>query len=1604
MVTIKAKSMSNPKPSTFAELFKGFRQRSRLTQKRFAEALGVSRRTISNWQSGKTRPRYREDVLRLAEELHLSHEETNGLLRAAGYPQESRSYFLNIRPPLKLNDVFQALIEEKTRHFVGREYIFAAIEDFLEQHNRGYFIIQGEPGMGKSAILAKYVQDTSCVAHFNTRLQGIDRPTQFLESICTQLIMRYELPYSQLPSEATLDGAFFTRLLEEGRARLGPNERLVIAIDALDAVDLSGQPANANILYLPPVVPHGVYFVLTGRRTSNLPLRIDAPLQFCDLSQYQAESRRDIETYIRRQLDLNPIFQSQFDGQEIYAEEFVVRLARKSENNFMYLFYTLSAIINSLYPGLNLKELPRGLQGYYEDHWQRMGMTATPLPRVKFKIIYILAEVRQPVPRRLIAQFAEEDELLVQVVLDEWAQFLHSQRIEGETCYSLYHSSFQDFIQRNETMQLAELSLGDIHASIPGGTFKGRDDDEAFSSTELGQLGQLADRESLELFSALIGKSPRQAKFNDQDQLIELDLAGLELTELPPQIGLFQHLTHLHLSGTQLTNLPAEIAQLQQLTYLDLSGTQLISLPAITQLQQLTHIDLSETKLTSLPAEVGQLQNLTHLYLYGTQLTSLPAEVGQLQNLTHLVISYTPLMSLPVEVGQLQNLSLLDLSETQLTHLPIEVGQLQNLSLLDLSDTPLMSLPAEVGQLQNLSHLNLTNTQLTGLPVEVRPLQKLSLLELAYTQLTRLPAQVGQLQNLTHLDLTNTQLRSLPVEIRRLRKLEVLDLRGTKLPLSPQILANWGRPQTILDDYFKGYQNLNADASDIESTIPENIFSRLSPSLQEALLWAEGLRQAIVDAERLLTGYLLAALYQGDSVRQLLILFDDEATIQTKLEELVNGTTIIPVRLVNVQKVPSEELSTLRFSDHAEEALREAVRLANQEGSPSIHSRHLLAGLLAVPQSVASSCITEILGVEREILYDLISNPSDDVLLFDDIRVLSTRARQSISQETCGLALTLPPPPLSVGQKISLEVTLQPTPPGSNTFELPSGIAEVYCFVTADGFSLSTEALSIPIDSAMDELPPATFELQAHLVGVRTVTVELFIEEPEPEPGRVRIFKASQKITVIAPEASEPRAPLLPALTVRVAPQPDLVLRVASYLPDGDEGAVHLSYYLSSRLPELRFDNEKVGGVVLYGSQLVRIGTLLSVMLDEASPEDVRSQLLSLGTYLFDVLFPPREARAFREALQRVADRVMTWLIISDEVPWLPWQLVVPYDDVEDEPQLSFLGERYQLCRWIEGFGPPRYDEIPFGELALAHYKSGQVTQDEELSAWGRLLNAHGAVGISQVVKPETPVYSIHLLLHANQLMRQREIVRRDDTESLAVTSLEEEVPQARLDLRLKRPVITLSMLGAAHDEWLLPERVLPFLRAGASAVVAPWWPTCQEADQIFWATFYQLLARRIRLGDAVARARLAVRRALPQRADWLAYTAFGEPRARAYWPDTSEGYTALECLNPAEPLEVGQTYYFRASIRSRPPIWYTERLVVTDESPRQLWALFLVPDFEPPIRQTIEMSPLGQTMVQATIGITPTDSGEFLLIARLFEGREMLQALQLDLLVGKTI
>jgi hypothetical protein len=85
---------------------------------------------------------------------------------------------------------FSAFIDDRTRDFTGREWVFAEIDRWLaDPDGPSFFIITGELGIGKSAIAARLTQVRDLVAyHFRIACDAetID-PALFAQSLSGQL-------------------------------------------------------------------------------------------------------------------------------------------------------------------------------------------------------------------------------------------------------------------------------------------------------------------------------------------------------------------------------------------------------------------------------------------------------------------------------------------------------------------------------------------------------------------------------------------------------------------------------------------------------------------------------------------------------------------------------------------------------------------------------------------------------------------------------------------------------------------------------------------------------------------------------------------------------------------------------------------------------------------------------------------------------------------------------------------------------------------------------------------------------------------------------------------------------------------------------------------------------------------------------------------------------------------------------------------------------------------------------------------------------------------------------------------------------------------------
>ncbi|BAZ81518.1 ATP-binding protein [Sphaerospermopsis kisseleviana CS-549] len=330
---------------------------------------------------------------------------------------------------------FQQIITAKNHNFVGREFVFSAINNFLHQYDRGYFTIIGEPGIGKSAIIAHYVNENPGIVYYNVHISGKNRADEFLSNVCTQLI---EIAQAKgikniddnLINSTTENSSFLSLLLQQISDKLHPEQRLIITIDGCDRIDINNQIRGSNLFYLPRYLPEKVYFILARRPflADKSGLLIETPSQSLDLSNYPEQNRADIQEYIKKYIKNS-------------SPENINHQLTPDETNFMYVREVLT--------GNNLDNLIK----YYQIHWKQMFLKTLSHESMALQVLTMLVK-EQPISLETIAERLDEDEYDIKVILDNWREFLHLENIADEINYSLYHPHFCQWLR--EKIELSE--------------------------------------------------------------------------------------------------------------------------------------------------------------------------------------------------------------------------------------------------------------------------------------------------------------------------------------------------------------------------------------------------------------------------------------------------------------------------------------------------------------------------------------------------------------------------------------------------------------------------------------------------------------------------------------------------------------------------------------------------------------------------------------------------------------------------------------------------------------------------------------------------------------------------------------------------------------------------------------------------------------------------------------------------------------------------------------------------------------------------------------------------------------------------------------------
>jgi hypothetical protein len=238
----------------------------------------------------------------------------------------------------------QQLIEEQARGIIGRGYVEDALDRFIASQRFGYFIIEGGPGSGKSAIAAKAAKKRAPVYHFIGRTGRRSDVRLILASLIAQLDAGSVADALAAKSVDELLARFESAL--QRRARASPP--VLLLFDALNELT----PDDAEPLFLPTdSLPPGVFVVVTSQPGERCTWLVDqlaaVPTQIYQLDPLRPEEVH--EMIVSRQPDATPFL--------------IDRVGRASLGNPLYIRATMDAL--ALGSDFDAETLPKGVEGYF---------------------------------------------------------------------------------------------------------------------------------------------------------------------------------------------------------------------------------------------------------------------------------------------------------------------------------------------------------------------------------------------------------------------------------------------------------------------------------------------------------------------------------------------------------------------------------------------------------------------------------------------------------------------------------------------------------------------------------------------------------------------------------------------------------------------------------------------------------------------------------------------------------------------------------------------------------------------------------------------------------------------------------------------------------------------------------------------------------------------------------------------------------------------------------------------------------------------------------------------------------------------------------------
>ncbi|MFJ5776197.1 CHAT domain-containing protein [Streptomyces sp. NPDC093094] len=278
------------------------------------------------------------------------------------------------------------------------------------------------------------------------------------------------------------------------------------------------------------------------------------------------------------------------------------------------------------------------------------------------------------------------------------------------------------------------------------------------------------------------------------------------------------------------------------------------------------------------------------------------------------------------------------------------------------------------------------------------------------------------------------------------------------------------------------------------------------------------------------------------------------------------------------------------------------------------------------------------------------------------------------------------------------------------------------------------------------------------------------------------------------------------------------------------------------------------------------------------TPEAARERMKNEGFRLWKFLVPPPIQRMILDN----ADTISQMTIFSDREV-VPWELLYPLDE-NGVGFGHFLVEHFPVVRWVMKSRRGRRLTlerptfvVPDGSPQEAESEIDDIALKLDQTAPNRVSNRDVLVSALAAPSFDCLHFACHNTYRAGQGSRIRFTDGDFQPQDLAIATV-------TCPLAATVPLVFLNACrtqGSAPSYTSLENWADVFLQAGAAAVIGTSWAVRDTTARLFAGTLYERLRAGLTLGESVSEARALARDNMPGDSTWLAYTVYGDPRAK---------------------------------------------------------------------------------------------------------------------------